>query len=251
MYAKCGCLDASRKVFLVMGDRRNVVTWSTLISCYGVHGKGKEALALYDKMIQRGLKPNSVTFTSILSSCSHSGLVNEGQALFDSMMRDYGLEPCVEHYACIVDLLGRAGRTKEALKLIKSMPMKPIASVWGALLNACAMHRNVEVGEVAAYELFELEPRNSSNYIALCGIYESVGMLDKVAIMRARMHELGMTKAPGCSWIHMKGRVQVFYQGDVCCPSEMVLDVLDGLYKIMAIRSLRDTNHELNWLEGS
>lgn len=247
MYAKCGCLEDSYKVFSFMGVRRNLVTWSTLISCYGVHGKGKEALALYSEMIEQGFEPNSITFTSILSSCSHSGLVDEGQTVFDSMNRNYGLEPSVEHYACMVDLLGRAGRIREALRLIQDMPMVAAASVWGALLSACAIHHNIEVAEISAHKLFELEPRNSSNYIALCGIYETVGMLDNVAKVRAKMKELDMWKIPGCSWINTKGRTRAFYKGDVYFPrSDGVCQVLDGLCRIMAMGSSGDMEDELD-----
>nr|UPT49184.1 pentatricopeptide repeat protein AaPPR1130 [Agave angustifolia] len=252
MYAKCGCLDDSYKVFLLMGARQqNLITWSTLISCFGVHGKVKEALTFYNEMLAQGFWPNPITFISILSSCSHSGLVDEGRALFDSMTRDYGIEPSVEHYACMVDLLGRAGQIREALRLIEDMPMEPAASVWGALLSACAMHRSIEVAEVAAHKLFELEPRNSSNYIALCGIYEMVGMWENAAMMRAGMRELGMMKTPGCSWIDVRGRMCAFFQGDVCLPSSgKVCEVLDGLCRILAMETSCDIDHEVDALEG-
>lgn len=240
MYAKCGRVDDSFKVFSRMGGR-NVVTWSAMISCYGANGKGEEALGLYNEMVEQGLRPNCVTFTSVLSGCSHSGLVDEGHAVFDSMTRVYRLEPSIEHYACMVDLLGRAGSIGEALGLIKGMPVEPAASVWGALLGACAVHGNVEVAEIAAASLFELEPENASNYVALCGVYEMVGMWGAVANLRARMREKDMVKTPGCSWIDMRGRVHAFYQGNAYFPDcSRVCEALDGLWKIMAWGSLRE-----------
>lgn len=233
MYAKCGHVDASQAVFAGMQER-NVVSWSTLISCYGVHGKGKEALRVYKKMVSARVKPNCITFTSVLSSCSHSGLVTDGQMIFESMSRFHGVEPTAEHYACMVDLLGRAGAIEEAIRFIKEMPMEPCASVWGALLSACAMYNNVDVGEIAAYKLFELEEGNASNYITLCGIYDAVGQLDGVAGLRSRMKELGMVKTPGCSWVDVKGRTHAFYQGSI--PSYLrrkMLWILDRLLKDM------------------
>ncbi|KAL5992983.1 hypothetical protein ACLOJK_013903 [Asimina triloba] len=177
MYAKCGCLNDSRKVFTNMCDW-NIITWTTMISCYGVHGQGEEALALFEKMKSSGFNPNSVTFTAILASCSHAGLIDRGQKIFDSIRLDYGIEPGVEHYACLVDLLGRCGQLNEAHELIKGMPVEPTASVWGALLGACQMHNNVALGEFAAFQLFDLEAGNSSNYIALRSIYDALGRWD-------------------------------------------------------------------------
>uniref|UniRef100_A0A2N9GFT5 Pentacotripeptide-repeat region of PRORP domain-containing protein n=1 Tax=Fagus sylvatica TaxID=28930 RepID=A0A2N9GFT5_FAGSY len=165
MYAKCGCLHDSEKVFRNMREL-NLVTWTTMISCYSVHGKGEDSLALFKKMGDCGFKPNCITLTAVLASCSHSGLIDQGRRIFNSISFDYGLEPSVEHHACMVDLLGRFGHLEEALGLVKNMKSVATASVWGALLAGCMMHKNVEIGEVAALQLFELEPRNSSNYIS-------------------------------------------------------------------------------------
>ncbi|KAK9111332.1 hypothetical protein Scep_018851 [Stephania cephalantha] len=233
MYAKCGYLGDSQKVFENMPGL-SLVSWTTLISCYGVHGKGEEALVLFDKMKDNGYRPNCVTFTAILASCSHSGLIDRGRKFFNSMTEDYGIQPSVEHYACLVDLLGRFGHIEEALGLIKTMPEKPGASVWGALLGACRMRKNVEIGEVAAYQLFELEAGNSSNYVALCSIYESVGRWDDILRIRRRMRELGLVKNPGCSWITIAGKVHTFYQGDTShARTRMVCEAMDKTIKKM------------------
>lgn len=234
MYGKCGQVDGAQAVFASM-EERDVVSWSSLISCYGVHGMGKEALRVYEEMVSVGVKPNCVTFVSILSSCSHSGLVSDGRRIFESMRKVHAVEPTADHYACMVDLLGRAGAIEEAVGLVNEMPMEPGASLWGALLSACAIHNNVDVGEVAAYRLFELEEDNASNYVTLCGIYDAIGRSDSVAGLRSRMRELGMVKTPGCSWVHVKGRAYAFYQG--CVPRYLrrqMLRVLGHLLEDMA-----------------
>ncbi|GMH25118.1 hypothetical protein Nepgr_026961 [Nepenthes gracilis] len=229
MYSKCGCLRSSENVFKNM-RKLNVVTWTTTISCYGNHGKGEEALFLFERMKTHGFKPNCVTLTAILAGCSHSGLVDEGRMIFNSMKNDYGFEPSVEHYACMVDLLGRCGCLKEAFEIVRNIELVATASVWGALLSACVMHRNVWIGEIAAHRLFELEPRNTSNYIALCCIYDSLRIYTGVSRIRAAMRDLGLFKTPGCSWISIAGRVQKFYQGDISHPStHTIFEILNGL----------------------
>ncbi|KAK3007255.1 hypothetical protein RJ639_016238 [Escallonia herrerae] len=214
MYSKCGCLCNSERVFWKMKEW-NLVTWTTMISCYGVHGRGNESLSLFDEMRDCGFEPNSVTLTAVLASCSYSGLVNEGRQIFNSIGSVYAIEPSLEHYACAVDLLGRMGCLEEALGLIRDMKSVSTASVWGALLAGCMMHKNVEIGEIAARHLFELEPRNSSNYIALSSIYDSLGMWSGVSRTRSLMRKLGLVKTPGCSLITIRGEVHKFYQGDL------------------------------------
>ncbi|XP_011629072.1 pentatricopeptide repeat-containing protein At3g24000, mitochondrial [Amborella trichopoda] len=214
MYSKCGFFDGAKRVFLGVA-KPNVVTWTAMIACYGFHGMGNDALALFNKMQAVGIMPNSLTFTAILSSCSHSGLISEGQRIFASMNQDYGVKHCVEHYACMVDLLGRYGCIQEALVMIKKMPIAPEASVWGALLNACRMHKNVEVGEYAAQWLFKYEGANTSNYVLLSSIYAAAGRRLDVFKTRSRMREMGLTKAPGCSWIIVQGIVYRFFQEDL------------------------------------
>ncbi|KAJ8769212.1 hypothetical protein K2173_000987 [Erythroxylum novogranatense] len=231
MYAKCGCLHNSEKVFRNMHDV-NVVTWTTMISCYGIHGKGNEALALFQRMKDFGFSPNPVTLTAVLASCSHSGLINPGREIFCSMLTDYGFQPCSEHYACMTDLLGRSGHLEEALRLAQRIDLTTTASVWGALLAGCVMHKNVRIGEIAAHHLFELEPTKSSNYIALCSIYESCGMWDGMSVTMKKMKQLGLVKAPGCSWITIEGIVFKFFQGDHSDPmTKVVCKTLDGMMR--------------------
>ncbi|KAL8168358.1 hypothetical protein V2J09_009857 [Rumex salicifolius] len=237
MYSKTGCLLASENVFKVMRER-NLVTWTSMISCYGHHGKGKEALALFEKMQEHGHQPNSVTLTAVLYSCNHSGLVNKGQTIFHSMKQNYGFEPSMEHCACMVDLLGRCGRIKEAFELIGNMKKAPTASIWGALLSSCVMHKCVQIGEIAASHLFALEPRNCSNYIALCSIYDSLGLSDSVLRIRSNMRNLGLLKTPACSWITVDGRIHRFYKGDLSHPlAKLISQTLDSLIESMTLNN--------------
>ncbi|KDP24783.1 hypothetical protein JCGZ_25404 [Jatropha curcas] len=235
MYAKCGCLGNSEKVFSRMPNW-NVVTWTAMISSYGIHGKGGKSLDLFRKMKDCGLKPNPVTLTAVLASCSHSGLIDQGRTIFYSILPDCGLEPSIEHYACMVDILGRCGHIEEALGLVQNMKLAATASVWGALLAGCVMHKNVKIGEIAAHHLFEMEPRNSSNYIALFHIYESHCIWDGIIRIRTRMRELGLVKTPGCSWITIAGTICKFYQGDNShTQTNLICDTLDHMIKVMAL----------------
>lgn len=248
MYAKCGCLHESVKVFQNMPEL-NLVTWTTMISAYGAHGKGEDSLALYEKMRDCGFEPNCVTLTAVLASCSHSGLIDQGWRIFNSISFDFGLEPSVEHYACMVDLLGRFGHLEEALGLIRNMKSEATASVWGALLAGCMMHKNVELGEMAALQLFKLEPRNSSNYIALCSIYDSLGIWDGVSLIRAEMRNLGLAKTPGCSWITIAGKVNKFYQGDHSHPQ--ILKEYEMLYRLMKTAAFPGNSVQGNCLSST
>ncbi|XP_028766023.1 pentatricopeptide repeat-containing protein At5g04780, mitochondrial-like [Neltuma alba] len=153
MYGKCGCLNYAEKVFKTITDV-NLVTWTTMISCYGMHGKGEESLYLFKKMIDVGFTPNPVTLTAILASCSHSGLVDQGMQIFSSVHSEYGFEPGVEHYACIVDLLGRCGYLVDALQILESMKSSATTSIWGALLAGCMMHKMLKLEKLQLITFF-------------------------------------------------------------------------------------------------
>ncbi|XP_076914552.1 pentatricopeptide repeat-containing protein At3g57430, chloroplastic-like [Bidens hawaiensis] len=234
MYSKCGCLCDAKRIFCSMKSL-NLVTWTTMISCFGVHGMGDEALKLFEKMKDSGFKPNGVTLTAILASCSHSGLVHEGKKIFNSIRSSYGFEPSVEHYACLVDLLRRVGCFEDALELINSMKkvkIVPPASLWGALLAGSLVPRNIETGEMAASHLFEMEPANASNYIALCSIYDSRGMWKDASRLRLKIRRLKLEKTPGCSWITIGGEVHTFYHGNLSFSlGEMTRDMLEWIIR--------------------
>ncbi|VVA90161.1 unnamed protein product [Arabis nemorensis] len=186
MYARCGNIQMARKVFDMMPER-NVISWSSMINAFGINGLLEEALDCFDKMKSQNLVPNSVTFVSLLSACSHSGNVQEGWKQFGSMTSDYGIAPEEEHYACMVDLLGRAGKIGEAKSFIDNMPVKPMASAWGALLSACRIHKEVDLAEEIAEKLLSMEPDESSLYVLLSNIYADAGMWEMVNHVRRKM----------------------------------------------------------------
>eukprot|EP01018_Ginkgo_biloba_P037427 Gb_17092 [translate_table: standard] len=234
MYAKCGSIEIAQKLFNKMSER-NVVSWNAMIAGYGMHGHGEDALETFTKMQQTGMKPTHITFVCVLSACSHAGLVDEGRHFFDCMSRDYCITPKVKHYACMVDLLGRAGHLDEAQDFIKNMPLEADASVWGALLGACRIHYNIELGEYVAGHLFDLEPENAGYYVLLSNIYAAVGRWDDVAKVRTMMRDRRVKKTPGCSFIEVNNRVHTFLVGDKSHPhSEKIyamLSTLDGQMK--------------------
>eukprot|EP01018_Ginkgo_biloba_P020119 Gb_16017 [translate_table: standard] len=234
MYAKCGRIEIARQMFDKMPER-NVVSWTTMITGYGMHGHGEEAIAVFSQMQQTGLKPDYITFIGVLSACSHAGLVDEGWQYFNCMVQDYCINPGVEHYACMVDLLGRAGRLDEAEDFIEKMPVEPGAGVWGALLGACRIHCDIELGQCVAERLFDLDPQNAGRYVLLSNIYAAAGRWEDVTKVRDLMKERGVKKPPGHSMIEINNRVHVFLVGDRSHPqSENIyatLEVLAGQMK--------------------
>lgn len=229
MYANCGKIEEARRCFDMM-PARNLVCWNAMLGAYSIHGKAKDAIGIFLSMIKSGEKPDSISFTSLLSACSQSGLTEEGQIFFKSMDREYGVEPKVEHYACIVSLLGRAGKLEEAYSIIKTMPFEPDACVWGALLSSCRLHHNMSLGEVAAGELFKLEPMNPGNYILMSNIYASKGKWKEVDKVRDIMRDKGLRKNPGCSWIEVKNKVYMLLAGDNSFPQmDRIMEKLSRL----------------------
>ncbi|KAL8462578.1 hypothetical protein ACS0TY_033566 [Phlomoides rotata] len=213
MYARCGKLVKARAIFDAMGEK-NLVSWTAIIGGYGMHGHGDIAVELFDQMIRRGIRPDKAVFVCLLTACSHAGLTEKGLSYFHSMETIHNLWPGPEHYCCVVDLLGRGGRLTEAQKLIESMPMEPDGSVWGALLGACKIHKNVELGELAFNKVVELEPRNIGYYVLMSNIYCKEGNMEGVLRMRVMMRERGLKKDPGYSYVECKGRTHLFLAGD-------------------------------------
>ncbi|XP_043720147.1 pentatricopeptide repeat-containing protein At1g20230-like [Telopea speciosissima] len=250
MYCRCGSIKTARRVFDMM-PQRDLVSWNVMIAGYGMHGFGMDAVNLFRHLRVTGLKPNHYTFTNLLSACSHSGLIDEGWEYFEMMKSEYSLEPAVEQYACIVDLLARAGQFDETMTFIKEMPLEPNSAVWGSLLGACRIHCNPELAEYAAGFLLELEPQNSGNYILLANIYSAAGRWEDAARIRRLMRERGVTKPPGCSWIEVKHRVHSFIVGDTTHPlMDVILAKMDSLYaEIKEIGYVPDTNFVLQDLE--
>ncbi|CAL5031011.1 unnamed protein product [Urochloa decumbens] len=202
LYTKSGRMDRAFDLFRGL-RRRDLVSYSAMIVGCGMHGKLSEAVGLFKEMSDAKIDPNAVTFVGLLSAYSHAGLMEEARACFASMSTKYRINPSVEHYTIIVDLLGRSGKLDGAFQLIMQMPMRPHASVWGALLLACRLHNNVELGEVVASKCFELEPEETGYYILLGNIYAQAQKWEKVKRLRRIMTERGLSKMPGSSWVHV------------------------------------------------
>eukprot|EP01018_Ginkgo_biloba_P008708 Gb_07636 [translate_table: standard] len=250
MYAKCGKIEKSRYVFDKIAQR-SVVSWNSMIAGCVQNGHFQEALKLLCQMqvtsaklkpdtvtiasvLPACVKPDSVTIASVLPACAclevlqqgkeihdytirsgleHAGLVDQGRQCFNCMTQDHCITPGMEHYACMVDLLGRAGQLDEAHDFIERMPLKPDAAVCGSFLAACRLHCNIELGECVAKRLFELETENVGYYVLLSNIYASAARWDDVAKVRKKMKQRGLKKFPGCSWIEVKNKVHVFFGG--------------------------------------
>ncbi|GMY18617.1 pentatricopeptide repeat-containing protein At2g01510, mitochondrial [Fagus crenata] len=215
MYAKCGSTDMARTLFTKM-PQRNVISWSTMILGYAINGETEKALTLFSRMQTEGVQPNYVTYLGLLSACSHAGLVNEGRAYFNHMAQsgNKNIQPRKEHYACMVDLLGRTGHLQEAYNFIKNMPIEPDAGVWGALLGACAIHHDVKLGQHVADLLFEVAPDIASYHVLMSNMYATVGRWDFVDKVRLRMRKKGVKKLAGYSSVECNSEFHVFYGGD-------------------------------------
>ncbi|KAJ4968063.1 hypothetical protein NE237_014764 [Protea cynaroides] len=230
MYAKCGRIDTARRVFDEIGSGRNLCCWNTMIMGLAIHGRWEEGLELYDGMLTNGTEPDDITFVGVMLACTHGGLLAQGQKLFESMERDFSITPKLEHYGCMVDLLGRAGELEEAYALIKSMPMKPDAVIWGTLLGACSFHGCVHLAEKASEFLFDLEPWNGGNYVILANIYASAGQWDDVAKVRKLMKHNQITKTAGYSVIEENGYLHKFIVEDRSHPrSNEIYELLDEI----------------------
>jgi len=227
VYAKCSSIEAANKVFKGM-TYKDVVTWSSMIAAYGFHGQGEEALKLFYQMANHSdTKPNNITFVSVLSACSHSGLIKEGINMFDIMVNKYKLIPNSEHYAIMVDLLGRMGELDMALDVIKNMPIQPGPCIWGALLGACRIHQNIKMGEVAAKNLFSLDTNHAGYYILLSNIYSVDENWHSATKLRRLVKEKRLNKIVGRSVVELKNEVRSFVAGD------RVHDESDHIYEIL------------------
>lgn len=212
MYVKCGEMEKALLVFSKL-EKKCVCAWTAIIGGLAIHGKGREALDWFTQMQKAGINPNSITFTAILTACSHAGLTEEGKSLFESMSSVYNIKPSMEHYGCMVDLMGRAGLLKEAREFIESMPVKPNAAIWGALLNACQLHKHFELGKETGKIQIELDPDHSGRYIHLASIYAAAGEWNQVVRVRSQIKHRGLLNYPGCSSITLNGVVHEFFAG--------------------------------------
>ncbi|XP_057972951.1 pentatricopeptide repeat-containing protein At3g09040, mitochondrial [Malania oleifera] len=218
MYAKCGDMKSSEQVFEEMGSKNDVISWNSMIVGFAKNGYALSALKIFDKMNQACVRPDDITFLGVLTACSHAGRVSEGRQIFDIMVDRYKIEPRVDHCACMIDLLGRWGFLKEAEEFIGKLKFEPDAMIWASMLGSCKIHGDDIRGKWAAEKLIELEPQNSSPYVLLSNIYAASGNWDEVNSLRKAMKEKGVRKLPGCSWILVGQKTDLFVAGDTLHP---------------------------------
>lgn len=235
LYSRCGKIEDAQKLFDSIQEKK-LISWNSIIGGYAQNGQGRKVIEVFQHMLMVGCKPDHITYVAILSGCSHSGLVEEGKHYFNSMTRDFGISATPEHFACMVDLFGRAGLLKEAMDMIDKMPFKPNVAIWGALLSACRIHNDTGVADLAVKNLLELNTESSESYILLANIYSSSGTLECVSDVRQVMREKGVQKDPGCSWIEVCNRVHVFTVNDTSHPQ--IRDIYKALEDI--VKKLKD-----------
>ncbi|KAL9238329.1 hypothetical protein vseg_012764 [Gypsophila vaccaria] len=233
MYCKCGSLDDARLAFSRMVDR-DVVSWSTMIAGLAQNGFSKDALALFEKMKASGPTPNYITMVGVLFACSHAGLLDQGWSYFRSMKQVFGIEPGREHYGCMIDLLGRAGKIDNAVELLHEMTSnkcEPDVVTWRTLLGACRIHKNSDIAIYAAKQILKLEPDDVGTYVLLSNIYENSQRWEESMALRNAMKEKGIKKEPGCSWIEVDKKIHAFVFRDVSHPR--INDIIGELNRLI------------------
>ncbi|CAI0399216.1 unnamed protein product [Linum tenue] len=229
MYAKCGHLKLARCMFDNM-ENKNEVSWNSIIAAYANHGFLDETLALFHGMFEHGIHPDHVTFLAVISACGHAGQVDDGIRYFRYMTEEFKFLAKMQHYACLVDMFGRAGQLYEAFGVIKSMPFQPDAGVWGTLLGASRVHGNVELAKVASSYLLELDPSNSGYYVLLANVHADASQWKSVRKIRTMMKESGVQKLPGYSWVDVDKSTHMFVAGDGSHPeSAEIYSLLEDL----------------------
>ncbi|XAR57519.1 hypothetical protein NMG60_11025687 [Bertholletia excelsa] len=233
MYARSGKLLLAKRLFDLL-SKKDEVTYTSLITGYGIQGEGQAVIDLFEEMIKCQVKPDHVTMIAVLSACSHSGLVTQGQVIFEKMYSVYGVMPRLEHYACMVDLFGRAGFLKKAEEIIAKMPYKPSPAIWATLLGACCIHGNKDIGELAAEKLLEMRPVKSGYYVLIANMYAAAGCWNNLARVRTFMRDLGVRKTPGCAWLDLGDKFSPFLVEDSSNhQSHEIYPLLDGLTEQM------------------
>ncbi|KAF6135078.1 hypothetical protein GIB67_040389 [Kingdonia uniflora] len=233
MYVRCGRMESACSLFNTHNDK-DATSWNIVLTGHARQGQGVLAIELFQRMIDANVNPDEITFVSILCACGRFGMVSEGLNYINSMEEMYSITPYLKHYACLVDLLGRVGRLEEAHEFLEKMLLESDAPVWGALLNACRIHQQVKLGEVAARAVLQKDSQSAGYYVLLSNLYANSGQWDEVARVRKLMRERGLTADPGCSWVEIKGGVHAFLSGDVTHPQIKEINaILDGFYERM------------------
>ncbi|KAJ6830877.1 putative pentatricopeptide repeat-containing protein [Iris pallida] len=232
MYSRCGRLDLAESVFdgSTSAAAADTTSYNAMIRAYGTHGRGTSAVRLFDRMGAEGVRVDAATLVVVMSACAHAGLVDRGREIFDGMERRFGIWPGDEHYGCLVDLLGRAGRLEEAEKVVREMPVKPSAIVYRSLLGACRRHNDSEMGERMIADLLRLEPEHGGNYVLQSNMYADANRWNDVGRVRKAMKEKGIDKTPGLSLVELDGALHEFVMGDRTHPcSKEIYAMLDEM----------------------
>ncbi|KAK1411791.1 hypothetical protein QVD17_32551 [Tagetes erecta] len=230
MYTKCGAVDEAQQVFNQLPER-DLISWTTMITAYGAHGQASKALKLFQEMKKLNVKPDRVVFLAVISACSHAGLVNEGCYYFNQMVNDYGIKPKIADYSCLVDLLGRGGRLREAYAILqRTISIREDVELLSTLFSACYLHGDLELGEEIGGLLIDKNPHDSSTYVVLANMYASIKKWDKARKVRLKMKELGLRKNPGCTWIEIDKKIEPFFVEDKSIPkADLVYECLSIL----------------------
>ncbi|KAL8062861.1 hypothetical protein ABFX02_02G174500 [Erythranthe guttata] len=238
MYGKCGDLKSAYRVFQ-RAHTRTLASWNSMIMGFSTYGRGNDAVSLFHRMKEEKMQPDAITMTAVLSGCRNSGLVDEGWRLFDNMETEFKINPTIQHYSCMVDLLGRAGYLDEAWDFIEQMPTDPDSAIWGAVLRSCQIHDNIQLGEIAAKQLFRREPHNPANYIMLMNIYAASKRWDDVDKVKDLMDRRSVKLGHVWSWTEINKIVYVFSaMGDPRLDAEIYFE----LYKLMS--EIKDKGYE-------
>ncbi|CAN8302482.1 unnamed protein product [Cochlearia groenlandica] len=214
-YSKWGRVDTARYVFDKL-PRKNIISWNALMGGYANHGRGADAVKLFEKMLTENLSPNHVTFLAVLSACAYSGLSERGWDIFLSMSEAHGIKPRAMHYACMIEILGRDGLLDEAIAFIRRAPLKPTVNMWAALLNACRMHENLELGRVVAEKLYGMEPEKLGSYVVMYNVYNSMGKTAEADGVLDTLESKGLRMMPACTWVEVGDQTHSFLSGDNC-----------------------------------
>nr|XP_043618928.1 putative pentatricopeptide repeat-containing protein At3g18840 [Erigeron canadensis] len=229
MYSKCGNIKYAQRFFEQV-KFRDLVIYNIMIAGFAHHGYEHEAFVLFDKMLKSGFTPDTVTFIAVLSACRHGGLVQEGEKYFKSMTEEYNLTPEIDHYACMIDLYGRANKLERAREFMIQIPIELDVVILGTFLSACRLHRNVELAREAEEKLLRIGGDSGSRYVQLANVYASEGQWDNMGRIRKKMRGIEVSKTAGCSWVHVGGKVHSFTSGDTYhSEAEPVYGILDFL----------------------
>lgn len=245
MFAKCGDVDKALKLFRSMNGR-TIVSWTSVIAGLAMHGRGLEAVALFEELLEAGVPPDDVAFVGLLSACSHCGLVDKGREYFDSMKNDFGIIPKIEHYGCMVDMLCRSGRVKEAHEFIQKMPIEANPIIWRTLISACCARGELKLAESITKRLIGNEPMHESNYVLLSHIYAKLLRWEKKTKIREVMDKRGMKKIPGSTLIELDNEIYEFVSGDKSHhQSKEIYEMLDEMGRKMKKAGFVPTTSEV------